>query len=218
MDITSYLLGKNASGGGGSADLDWTVLGYSKIPQTITDGYNYALDIKTNWTPAKNLSYKFNTDLNLKYMPFVDTSIATNISNMFNRCYFLEKVVTFDTSNVVNATGMFQSCSGLREVPLFNLSKCEQLTNMFSGCNYLIEVPQFNVPSATALYNMFGGCLKLSQASLNNILGMCISATSYASTKTLYYLGLRSDYYSEESIQALPNYQDFINAGWTIGY
>ena len=48
MDITSYLLGKNASGGGGGggSDLDWTALGYTSRPKAIDTGYNYAKEIK----------------------------------------------------------------------------------------------------------------------------------------------------------------------------
>ena len=65
---------------------------------------------------------------------------------------------------------------------------------------------------------MFTGCVKLTDNSLNNILQICINATLYTGTKTLYTLGFRSNKYSVERIQALSNYQAFIDAGWTIGY
>ena len=52
---------------------------------------------------------------------------------------------------------------------------------------------------------------------LNNILGMCANATNYANDKEIRKLGLKADYYSESDFESLSNYQDFINAGWTIG-
>ena len=57
-----------------------------------------------------------------------------------------------------------------------------------------------------------------SLTNLNNILLSCISATSYTETKTLTQLGIYSYRYPASRIQALPNYQDFLNAGWTTGY
>ena len=46
MDLTSYLLGKKSSGGGG---LDWTAIGYTQSPKSISDGYTYAKQIYDNW-------------------------------------------------------------------------------------------------------------------------------------------------------------------------
>lgn len=220
MDITSYLLGKQSSGGGGgSSDLDWSAIGYSKRPESIDDGYDYAKQIQQNWTPSTtNLSYKFDSDYNLKFMPLVDTSNATNMQNMFNKCYFLEKVPIFNMNNVINATGMFTSCNRLVTAPLLDLSNVRQVTSLFSGCQYLKNVPQFNFKSTESLYNIFIGCPRLTDDSLNNILLSCINATNVIENKTLYYLGLRSSDYSVSKIQALPAYQDFIDAGWTIGY
>lgn len=59
---------------------------------------------------------------------------------------------------------------------------------------------------------------KLTDASLDNILQMCINATSYTETKTLAELGLSNYRASVSRVEALPHYQDFLNAGWTIGY
>ena len=54
MDITSYLLGKQASGGGGGgSSLDWSAIGYNGEPQEIKDGYNYAVEIMENWAICK---------------------------------------------------------------------------------------------------------------------------------------------------------------------
>jgi len=63
---------------------------------------------------------------------------------------------------------------------------------------------------------MFIHCENLSNESLNNVLQMCINATSYAGTKTLKYIGLTI---AQANIcQSLSNWQEFLDAGWTAGY
>lgn len=223
MDIVSYLLGKNSSGGGGGgSDLDWTVLGYSERPEAIDDGYNYALQIKNNWVSPTTMSTKFTDNYDIVYMPLVDTSNATSFASTFKNCYRLEKVPLLNTSNATNMQSTFYSCYGLTEVPLFDTSKVTSMNQMFYFCQNLKDVPQFDTSSFNSnnsFTNMFIGCVSLTDTSLNNILGMCINATSYAGTKTLQRLGF-SDYnvFPVSRIQALPKYQDFIDAGWTIGY
>ena len=56
----------------------------------------------------------------------------------------------------------------------------------------------------------------LTNESLDNILQFCI--TSKIENGTLQYLGFDSNVYPINRIEALPHYQDFLDAGWTIGY
>ena len=332
MDITSYLLGKQAGGGGGqpslqsksititengtqnvTADsgydglssvsvttnvsggggLDWSVIGYSGEPQAIEDGYNYAVEIMNNWTPATSLSYKFYNDKKLMFMPLVDTSTTTNMQSMFENCYSLIEIGILNTSSVTKMKDMFKSCYSLEEIPLIDTSQvtsfegfmnsCQKIkkipklntvsvttmkqafygcanlesvsllntenvtdfSGMFNGCSQLKTIPQFDISNATNLSgmftscselknlpllnaekvtnfsNMFFGCRSLTDETLDNILQMCINAVSYTGTKTLVQLGFNSTWanvYPVSRIQALPHYQDFLNAGWTIGY
>ena len=89
MDIVSYLLGKNSSGGGGgSSDLDWSALGFSGRPQTINDGYNYAVQIMNNWDATSTMESKFLRDTNLVFMPLVDISKASALNKMFQYLFF----------------------------------------------------------------------------------------------------------------------------------
>jgi len=246
IDLTSYLLGKKSSGGGitptgninitntssvnvtnyataqvvdedlvasnikkdvnilgvtgtyeGSGGLDWSAIGYSSAPKSVTDGYNYAKEIYDNWQNVSSLSSKFLSDISLIYMPLVDTSNATSMSNMF------------------------MYCTNLTDVPLLDTSICASFAGMFSNCTNLKNIPIFNTTSATntaSLSSVFTNCTNLSTQSLDNILQMCIGATSYTGTKTLAKLGFVSTNYPATTIQALPHYQDFIDAGWTIGY
>lgn len=192
MDIVSYLLGKNASGGGDG--LNWSALGLENPPKSLQNAYNYSLDIKNNWVPATFLKEKFRNDYNLIFAPLIDTSIATNMNGFFQSCYSLIKIPLLDTSNVTNIGAFCSGCYGLKEIPILDISK------------------------ATIIGNMFNNCPSLTDESLDNILQMCIEANAYTGTKELKQIGITSVYYSATRIQALPHYQDFINAGWTIGY
>lgn len=204
MDITSYLLGKNASGGGGGSDLDWSALGFNGEPtqvvntkNQINSNYDYAKEIQDTWIPSTNLDGKYNANTTIGYMPTVDTSTATNMYHMFWGCLNLYGIAPLDTSNVLNMSEMCRNCSNLIDFPLIDASK---------------------LTSDSKKNNMFANCAKLSDKSLDNILQMCIGMTSLVSTatKTLASIGIANTYTSR--IQALPHYQAFLDAGWTIGY
>lgn len=306
MDVPSYLLGKQAGGGGGqpslqnksvtitengtqnvTADtgydglnnvevitnvsggggLDWSAIGYSGMPQIIQDGYDYAENIYNNWDSTQtSLNAKFDNDLNLVYMPLVDTSNATranymfrecnnlqicpalnlsacdDVNSMFLNCASLREVGLLDIKNATNMQSMFGSCTLLKEIPLLNTSKSTNTNSMFSNCRNLLSVPQLDIGKVTNASSMFYGCYKLqtvpelnptsvtnmssmfnncralTDTSLDNILKTCINATSYTGTKTLVQIGITQYYYSASRIQALPHYQDFLDAGWTTGY
>ena len=189
------------SGGGG---LDWSVIGFNGEPtqvintkNQINSDYNYAKEIQDTWVPTENLGNKYYSNTTISYMPTVDTSITTNMRSTFWGCRNLYGIASLDTSNVTDMYQMCRNCSNLIDFPLINASK---------------------LTSDGKKSEMFANCHKLSDASLDNILQMCISMTSLNSTatKTLESIGISSGYTSR--IQALPHYQDFLDAGWTIGY
>lgn len=243
MELFDYLLAKKNSGGGGS-DIDWSVIGYDTTPSYIYDDYNYAIGIQETWDSSiTNLSSKYASDNNLVIFPLVDTSNATSMSSMFTSCINLKaipqfntlnvsnmqqmfykcnnltEIPQFDTSNVTNTQGMFQSCTKLISIPLLDTNKVTYFNNMFKGCTSLVTVPVLDTSSIKGMSDMFADCLNLSDTTLDNILQMCINANVYTSTKTLVTLGIRnSTTYPTSRIEALSHYQEFINAGWTIGY
>lgn len=173
-------------------------------------------------------------------VPLFNTSNATHMGQMFNGCTNLETIPLFDTGNVTNMNGMFSSCSHLLSVPLFNTISVTDMNNMFNGCRALTEVPVFNTGSVTSMSGMFRACIalttvpvlntasvtnmnlmfrdssNLSSESLNNILAMCINATSYTGTKTLAEIGISST--QATTCQSLSNWNNFISAGWSSGY
>lgn len=118
--------------------------------------------------------------------------------------------------SVTSLNYAFAKCSLLTKIPIFDTSKITTMTHIFDSCSKLEEVPIFNTSKLTTMQDAFKSCGYLTNDSLNNIMQMCINATSYTGTKTLANIGLTST--QATTCQGLSNYQDFINAGWTTGY
>ena len=109
---------------GGGSSLDWSAIGYSEEPDTgIEEGYEYAIEVKNNWTPATSLINKFNNNVNLKFMPLVDTSITTNMQSIFRNCYILSAIPQLNTSNVTNTSQMFYNAYNLKKNTFIRYSK-----------------------------------------------------------------------------------------------
>lgn len=181
MDVVSYLLGKKA-GGGGSSDLDWSAIGYSGTPQVITDGYNYAIDIKDNWESKTNYSYMFNNNMNLIYMPLVDTSAGTNFNSMFTSCSSLQTVPLLNVSAGTDFRNMFSGCEALKEVPNLDTSLGTKFTSMFSNCKSLKTVGELDFSSANTLDGFMGRC-----NSLENCGGFKNVGQAYLTTQSANY-------------------------------
>ena len=151
--------------------------------------------------------------------PTLDTTGVLLFYDMFNSCTSLVNVPIYNMSSATNVQRMFQKCTSLETLPSLNLSNVGSFLNFADECTSLKNVPLYNCPNATSFSDTFRLCSQLTDTSLDNILQMCISTTNkYYDTKTLYKMGFRSSDYSVSRIQALPHYQDFIDAGWTIGY
>ena len=160
------------------------------------------------------------------YIPGILSAIKTIPSNMiisgtsllyaFTFCKNLENVPVLDTSNVQNMGYAFQWCSKLKTFPLWNTENVFSFYGTFWGCRLLENVPVLNTSSVTNFTNMFNQCYALSNESLNNIMQMCINATSYTETKTLDQLGLTQA--QATTCQTLSNWNDFVAAGWSTGY
>ena len=152
------------------------------------------------------------------------TITSTNISaaNMFASCSKLKSIPLFDTSGIYTFTRAFANCSSIETIPSLNTGKITSFDQLFYGCTNLKNVPVLDTSKVTGTYSFrytFKDCPALTDVSLDNILQMCINATTYAETKTLTTLGITdTTVYPTSRIEALPHYQDFIDAGWTIGY
>lgn len=132
---------------------------------------------------------------------------------------FINKKSDFNAKIITSPTNTYNTIAkNIISLPTIDLYDMTRATNTFSGCTKLVDVSFKNPTRLTQMNGMFTDCHNLSDTSLNNILKMCIEATAYEGTKTLYYLGFRANKYSQERIESLSNYQDFVNAGWTTGY
>lgn len=130
----------NGSGGGSSSDLDWTAIGYEKMPQIILEDYNYAKQIKENWVPATSLSSKFRSDNKLAIMPLVDTSETTNFMDMFADCSRLTTVPVLDTSKGTTFLRMFRNAYYLSDESLNNILQMCINSTSYTGAKYLTQV------------------------------------------------------------------------------
>lgn len=196
MDITSYLLGRKSSGGGGGgSDLDWSAVGFDNTPQSIMSIYNYSKQIYDDWDDTASLYDKFAEDKKLVIFPKVSIgSGQTTMERTFFNCTNLLEIGEIDTSGMYTFSVTFSGCTNLKYLPVFDLS------------------------AATYIKNFVANCPNLTDEALDNILQTCISAVNITN-RTLAHIGIsNATVYPQSRIQALPHYEDFIDAGWTIGY
>lgn len=159
-----------------------------------------------------------------------NSSAVTDMSRMFYGCSSLTSLGTstfgsnFSTANVTNGmSNMFQYCSNLQSLDLtnFNTKKVTYMTRMFQGCSNLESITfgsDFSLEKCTdasSLQQMFGACSKLTNTTLNSILGI-LATYGGSSNKTLKYIGLSSS--QATTCTGLSNWSVASSAGWTTGY
>ena len=234
--ISNLELDVNVPTSGQGFPPDWTEIGYEDTPQTIIDGFNYAKQVQANWNPnVTSVASKFQKNTNLLilpmidtsnvtnfnsfcadarhliYIPLIDTSKATTMQNAFNGVTIAE-FSNLNTSNCKNFQNAFTNNKALKKFKTINTAKGENFKEMFKDCEQLQDVDILDLSSATNLQNMFQNCYQLTDYSLNNIMAMCTTATSYTGTKTLKQLGIGSSKASRAT--QLENYTAFVDAGW----
>ena len=163
-----------------------------------------------------NMQSMFYSCKSLKSIPLYNTSSVTNMSNIFYECYNLTTIPLLDTSSVTNMSMAFAYCAKLTTIPQIDTHNVANMQSMFAVSTNLTTIPLLDTSSVTNMNGTFYNCLNLSNETLNNILAMCINATSYTGTKTLKYIGISSA--QATTCQGLSNYQAFLDAGWTTGY
>jgi hypothetical protein len=149
----------------------------------------------------------------------LETSDVTSFSEAFRACSSLLYLYELDLSSCTTCYRAFQNCTSLESAPyLNNIRTGGNFAQMFWNCSSLKVLPPYNLGSPSNLTNMFQGTgSNLEETSRINILVMLATCT-YSGTKTLAHLGFTASMYSAASWQALPHYNDFVSAGWSIGY
>ena len=195
----------------------------SANPETVYEGTFYGKNgvQEGNLSNTNNLNVqevRNRTDLysNLSYLELNEN--VTNLSRAFASCYNITTVPNFNTSNVTDMSNMFNSCYNLTTVPNFNTSNVTYMTSMFLYCNSLVNVPQFNTLNVVNMYSMFRYCNNLSDASIQNIINMCLNSNVSNSTlknlsnantySPLYYTNITSSRYSNRLTE-------LSSAGWS---
>ena len=144
---------------------------------------------------------------------------SASVSSMFSNYYVLEELpnITFNVA-CTNMQNFANSCQKIKSIPQYDTNKVKNFQGAFASCDLLENVPALDTSSATNFLIMFAGSSNnhLTDESLNNIMTMCINATSYTGTKTLQQLGITQT--NTNRCKNLSNYQAFLNAGWTTGY
>lgn len=191
--------------GGGGGDIDWSAIGYSETPQDITDGYDYAVQIKNNWVSSTSYIRRFDGNKKIVYMPLVDTSTGKDFMGMFQSCSYLRSLPKLDTSNGTNFYGMFNYCSNLKTMPQLDLSSAIYVGNMFANCSLLTTIPQLNASNITSISGMFDWCSNLTTLGGFKDLGKAYLTTASANNSS-YTLALnRSNSLTHDSLMNVIN-------------
>lgn len=194
-----------------------TIDEYADFVDSITSGGGADLSDYFESTISAGTSSVSGIVSMLKTIPKDTIVDGTSLNYAFG--YFQGTTIPLiDTSSVTTMSNTFTGASNLTSIPLLNTSNVTNTGSMFQHCDNLVTVPILDLSSVTFMRYMFRYCPSLSDTSLDNILQMCIGATSYRSTKTLAFLGFTSTDYPASRIEALPHYSAFTSAGWTIGY
>lgn len=154
------------------ADINWSTIGYNGTPKSYKSDYDYALEVKNNWTNDANLSYKFNGNSDLFIMPLVDTTNATNTNSMFSGCKNLRSVPKLVIENSTNMGYMFNNCNTLVDTDFtgFKTGNVSNMTYMFSNCYKLkeLDLSTFTTQPYMSIASMFYGCTSLTKIDMRN--------------------------------------------------
>ncbi len=112
----------------------------------------------------------------------MNTSTVSGCWCMCYNCTNLKSISNFNTSNVTSVSGMFSNCVKLVSVPNFDFRKATDF-DCFRGCRNLRDLPQFNLPNlySNGLIQAFANCNNLSNASVQNIINICLNMTNVSS-------------------------------------
>ena len=180
----------------------------------------YVGDLDTSG--VTNISTMFAGCENLKSIPSMDTTNVTDMTMAFSHCKLITSLPSLNTGNVTNMRSMLYDCVNLTTLPSLNTSSVTDMESMLSGCTNLTTLPLLDTSSVTQISAFCRGCYNFTTQSLNNLLKMCADSQVASTVKTLKYVfgydSSISTYYPANTVQGLSNYQDFIDAGWTLGY
>ena len=137
-----------------------------------------------NLSNVVNAYYAFNSLSKLTTIRNVNLSNADKIEGLFTGCYSLSTISNIDVSNAKSFYHIFNGCTNLVNAPYLDTSNSTSLGGMFYNCTNLVNVPEYNTAKAT-MEATFAHCNNLSDASIQNIINMCLNSNSPSGTKSL---------------------------------
>lgn len=91
--------------------------------------------------------------------------------NLYDNLSYLEL-----NENVTSMFQMFTGCFNLFSIPNFNTTNVTNTVQMFNSCTNLVNIPEFNTSNIVNMSGMFSFCNNLSDASIQNIINMCLNS------------------------------------------
>lgn len=175
MDIFSYLLGKQAGGGGGGSDIEIHDMDYLFYIGNRIDQVNEILSVCKN---IVGFSHTFDGATNLTSVDLSGVTISDNVSGQFDysfqRCTSLVTInlTNFINSFVTNLSGFFNACTSLTTINFSNcdFSNVSSTSSMFAGCLNLItlDLSMFENKTRVTVSNMFQNCANLKHLDMRN--------------------------------------------------
>lgn len=149
------------SGGGGVPD--WSQIGYEDVPDSIIEAFNYAKNIYDNWDNSiTNMSNKYAGNVDIVFLPNVDTKNVTKFNNAFQICSNLLYVDTLNAPNATSLYNIFGGCKALSNIKtIITSSKLKDIKTAFSQNARLTSIPLFDTSKVYNINMAFYGCLSL---------------------------------------------------------
>lgn len=219
LDITSYLLGKNSSGGGTTIN---------NQDKTITENGEYTADSGYTGLGTVTVNVPSSAIVHPNYVSFsgypdstidlswLRTDNITNMNKMFEGCksYSID-ISLFDTSNVTTMQNFFNS-SYVRTIDFTGLdtSKVEQFNGAFANCSLLTTISLVDMSgvnnitslvSSSSNITTLGGFKDLGKGYPNN-------AATHSNTRTLD-LSSCTSLTHESAMKVINNLFDLATAG-----
>ena len=170
-----------------------------------------------NWYSSNttNMSGMFINCIGLISVSNMIIGSEADVTWMFDGCSNLRSISNL-TMGATNLRDMFNGCSNLVTAPDFNASNVVNMGFIFANCTNLQNVPEYEVSNLKSLERAFANCNKLSDASIQNIINMCLNSniSVYKNLMTNNY----SSPFSETNItntRYQNRWTELSEAGWT---
>lgn len=186
MDIVSYLLGKQSSGGGGSNLQEKSV--------TITENTTTIVNPDSGYDGLTKVNVTTNVS-GADITEYFDTNITTQSGFGYSNIKKLPSLTIDD--RLTSLQGYFGSWSGLEEIE--NISGGTNITTydtFLTQCKALksVNFNNFNTSSSTSFRAMFNTCEKLTNLDLSSFTSANVTDTAFMflNCKSLTHLDIRN--------------------------